>query len=132
MFHPTLEEFIKLSKEGNLIPIYKEIVADMETPVSAYKKIEGDNSFLLESIEGGENIARYSFLGSNPLKILKFSEDRDPFPEIKKFMAQFKPVKLPPAVWQAPWTSRAVNAFSPPPCSDRSRVRQFPGCSCGA
>ncbi len=95
MFHPTLEEFIKLSKEGNLIPIYKEIVADMETPVSAYKKIEGDNSFLLESIEGGENIARYSFLGSNPLKILKFSEDRDPFPEIKKFMAQFKPVKLP-------------------------------------
>ncbi|HTY13071.1 MAG TPA: anthranilate synthase component I [Candidatus Omnitrophota bacterium] len=95
MFYPSEQEFTKLAKKGNLIPVYKEIVADMETPVSAYKKIEGENSFLLESIEGGENIARYSFLGSNPLKILKFKSGQDPFPKIKKFMAQFQPVRLP-------------------------------------
>ena len=54
MFYPNEKEFIKLAKKGNLIPVHKEIVADMETPVSAFRKIEGDYSFLLESVEGGE------------------------------------------------------------------------------
>ncbi|MFA4967742.1 MAG: anthranilate synthase component I [Candidatus Margulisiibacteriota bacterium] len=94
MFYPGLEEFKKLSKSGNLIPVYKEIVADMETPVSAYKKIEGKNSFLLESVEGGENIARYSFIGANPVKVFKSKKGKDPFPELKKFISQFKPVKI--------------------------------------
>lgn len=67
MLKPNLDQFIKLAQKGNLIPVYKEIVADLETPVSAYKKIESKNSFLLESVEGGEKIARYSFLGSDPL-----------------------------------------------------------------
>ncbi|HEX78973.1 MAG TPA: anthranilate synthase component I, partial [Dehalococcoidia bacterium] len=59
MFYPTLEEIKKLSKEGNLVPVYCEIVADMETPVSAFLKINrGGNSFLLESVEGGERLAR--------------------------------------------------------------------------
>ena len=56
MFKPSLEEFKELSKSGNLIPVYKEILADLDTPVSAYMKIgDGDYSFLLESVEGGEN-----------------------------------------------------------------------------
>ena len=62
MFKPSLEEFKELSKSGNLIPVYKEILADLDTPVSAYMKIgDGDYSFLLESVEGGEKWARYCF-----------------------------------------------------------------------
>jgi len=92
MYYPSQAEFIKLSKKGNLIPVYKEIVADMETPVSAFKKIEGEYSFLLESIEGGEKIARYSFLGTVTKKeVHRFKS----FSEIKKTMARFKPVLIP-------------------------------------
>jgi len=94
MFYPSLDEFIKLSKKGNLIPVFREIVADMESPVSAYKKIAGEHSFLLESVEGGEKIARYSFLGSDPVKVFKVRGGKDPFPELKKLMSQFKPVKV--------------------------------------
>ena len=94
MFKPSKEEFIELSKKGNLIPVYKEIVADMETPVSALKKIGDDYAFLFESVEGGENIARYSFLGSNPDKIFKFNKGEDPFVELKKIITQYKPVEV--------------------------------------
>ncbi len=71
MYKPTLEEAKKLKKQGNLLPVYREINADMETPVSAYLKIaQGNYSFLLESVEGGERLARYSFLGTEPAKVL--------------------------------------------------------------
>lgn len=64
-YYPDKEEFIKRAANGNMLPVYKEILADMETPVSAFKKIAKDDySFLLESVEGGERMARYSFLGS--------------------------------------------------------------------
>src|SRR4051812_839600 len=67
MFVPTREEFIRKAAEGNLIPVYREILADRLTPVSAFEKIaDGPGAFLLESVEGGENLARYSFLGSDP------------------------------------------------------------------
>ena len=67
MYYPTLEEFHKKAKSGNTIPVYRPILADMETPVSAFYKLMPDNyAFLLESVEGGENVARYSFLGSQP------------------------------------------------------------------
>ncbi|MBN3033903.1 MAG: anthranilate synthase component I [Candidatus Saganbacteria bacterium] len=91
MFYPSEKEFIKLAKKGNLIPVYKEIVADMETPVSAYKKIESEYSFLLESVEGGEKIARYSFLGT-----CSRSEVRSPksFEEIKEMLKRYKPVAV--------------------------------------
>ncbi|MBN2057445.1 MAG: anthranilate synthase component I [Candidatus Saganbacteria bacterium] len=89
MFYPSEKEFIKLAKKGNLIPVYKEIVADMETPVSAYKKIEGEYSFLLESVEGGEKVARYSFLGTGSKKEL-FAFDS--FEAIRTVLRQFKPV----------------------------------------
>ena len=102
MIYPGKEEFINLSKRGNLIPVYKEIAADLETPVSSFLKIDkGDYSYLLESVEGEEKIARYSFLGSNPSVIFKskarnieISENKkvrrykiksDPLTEIKNF-----------------------------------------------
>ena len=59
MFQPSLEEFKQKAQSGNLIPVYKEILADLDTPVSAYMKISGgEYSFLLESVEGGEKWAR--------------------------------------------------------------------------
>lgn len=77
MYYPNKEEFIRRSKSGNLVPVYREILADMETPVSAYRKIaRGKHSFLLESVEGGERLARYSFLGTDPFLIFK-SKGRD-------------------------------------------------------
>ena len=71
-YYPSLEEVRELSKQGNLIPLYQEINADLETPVSAYLKVaEGAHSFLLESVEGGEQLARYSFIGTEPYKVVK-------------------------------------------------------------
>jgi len=91
MYYPSEKEFLKLAKKGNLIPVYKEIVADMETPVSAFKKIEGDYSFLLESVEGGEKIARYSFLGSClPSQVIAINS----FEDIRKIMKKYKPVEV--------------------------------------
>jgi anthranilate synthase component I len=72
MVVPTLEEFVERSRRGNLVPVYREILADMETPVSAFRKLEGwDHPFLLESVEGGDRIGRYSFVGGNPFLVLK-------------------------------------------------------------
>ena len=70
MYFPSLDGFRSLLPNGNLIPVYREILADMDTPVSAFKKIDdGETSFLLESIEGGEKWGRFSFLGSGSSKI---------------------------------------------------------------
>ena len=72
MYYPSLEDVRELAKEGNLIPLYQEINADLETPVSAYLKVaEGPYSFLLESVEGGEQLARYSFIGTEPYRVVK-------------------------------------------------------------
>ena len=73
MTSPQREQFIENAKLGNLIPVWREVLADMETPVSAFRKIAGGrpNSFLLESVEGGERLARYSFLGSDPFLIFR-------------------------------------------------------------
>ena len=71
-YYPDKQEFIRRASAGNLVPVYREILADMETPVSAFRKIgQGGYSFLLESVEGGERIARYSFLGSEPFMVLR-------------------------------------------------------------
>ena len=110
-FIPSKEEFIKLSKKGNLIPVYKEISADLETPVSAFMKIDkGGYSFLFESVEGGEKIARYSFLGAEPSLIFKskgnrieiikngksseFTTPLDPLFEMKKVLEGYKFVPI--------------------------------------
>jgi anthranilate synthase component 1 len=71
MLYPDLENFKTFSTKGNLIPVYREILADTETPVSAALKLGGSPSFLLESMIGGEKWARYSFLGSRPSRIIK-------------------------------------------------------------
>ncbi len=65
--HPTRDEFIRLAKQGNVIPVYGRLLADFETPVSAFVKLDdGRFSYLLESVEGKEKVARFSFLGSRP------------------------------------------------------------------
>ena len=72
MYHPSLEEVKNMAGKGNLVPVYRSINADLETPVSAYLKIcRPPYSFLLESVEGGERIARYSFLGTEPMGVIK-------------------------------------------------------------
>ena len=77
MYSPTPDEFLKLAVRGNLIPVVRRILADIETPLSAYRKIRGQGeSFLFESVEGGEHLGRYSFVGCNPRAIIKQTGDR--------------------------------------------------------
>jgi anthranilate synthase component I len=72
MYHPTLQEFKKLATEGNLVPVTRRLLADIETPLSAYRKIRGPGeSFLFESVEGGEHLGRYSFVGCNPRMVVR-------------------------------------------------------------
>jgi len=97
MYYPTLEEVRKRHRDGNLIPIYREIVADLETPVSAFLKVNrGGYSFLLESVEGGEQLARYSFIGTEPYRILtvKGEDKTDPLPLIAEELNRFKIVSI--------------------------------------
>jgi anthranilate synthase component I len=72
MIYPTYKEFCRLAKQGNLIPVYQELLMDLETPLSFFKRLERDRyAFLLESVEGSERWARYSFLGSRPRLVFK-------------------------------------------------------------
>lgn len=111
MYYPSFKEFREKAKEGNLIPVCRDILADMETPVSAFRKIdEGEYSFLLESVEGGEKWGRYSFLGANPSVIFRskgteaeiFENGRveiikdisDPLEPLKKLIKRYTPVEF--------------------------------------
>src|SRR4026207_1210251 len=69
----AFEEFVELAKRGTFVPVCKEIVADLLTPVSAFLKIaeHSDYAFLLESVEGGEHVGRYSFLGKDPFLVVR-------------------------------------------------------------
>jgi len=72
MIQPSYSEFCELAKQGNLVPVYQELLMDLETPLSFFKRLERDRySFLLESVEGSEHWARYSFLGTRPQRIFK-------------------------------------------------------------
>ncbi len=72
MMHPSFEEFARLAKQGNLIPVYQELLMDLETPLSFFRRLERDRyAFLLESVEGSERWARYSFLGTRPYLVFK-------------------------------------------------------------
>ena len=78
MYYPTLEDVKSLaeSSEGNLVPIFRSINADLETPVSAYLKVaRPPYSFLLESVAGGERLGRYSFIGTDPYRVVKTGKD---------------------------------------------------------
>lgn len=107
----SLEEFKELSTKYNIIPIYKEILSDLDTPLSVFQKIHSPDrfSFLFESVEQGENVGRYSFIGSSLPVYIKTKKNfveyynngqvecrntNDPLDEIKKHILHFKPAKL--------------------------------------
>ena len=112
MLKPTLKEFKEKSKQGNLIPVYKEVLADLDTPVSAYMKMcGGEYSFLLESVEGGEKWARYCFLGFDPSIIISIKGNEvvvekngqaksilitqgNPLVGLKDILARYQPVDV--------------------------------------
>src|SRR4026208_1375169 len=72
MIQPSYQEFRVLAKRGNLIPVYQELLMDLETPLSFFKRLERDKySFLLESVEGSARWAGYSFLGTGPQRVFK-------------------------------------------------------------
>ncbi len=101
MYTPTLDEVRRLASQGNLVPIYREVPADLETPVSAYLKVaRGPYSFLLESVEGAERMARFSFIGTEPYQVLKTGPGQpggavDPLVPIQKELARFQAVTVP-------------------------------------
>jgi len=68
---PSKDEFLKLTRQFNLVPVFRELTADTETPISIFKKVRGPESFLLESIEGGQRWGRYSFIGYRPRLVIK-------------------------------------------------------------
>ncbi|MDH4270237.1 MAG: anthranilate synthase component I [Dehalococcoidia bacterium] len=97
MYYPTLEEAHRLRQYGNLVPVCRDIQADLETPVSAYLKIaRGNYSFLLESVEGGERLARYSFIGTEPLLVLRTGDENpvDPLNLAERELARLHPVSI--------------------------------------
>ena len=112
MLFPDFSNFRELAGKGNLIPVYREILADSDTPVSAFLKIDdGQYSFLLESVEGGEKWARYSFLGSRPSVVLRSSGheveiirngksekrlfEKDPLEVVREVLSEYQPVPNP-------------------------------------
>jgi len=100
MYQPTLEQVKGMTGHGNLVPVYRSINADLETPVSAYLKVaQGPYSFLLESVEGGENIGRYSFIGTDPYKVVKTGVKEelgeiDPLTPVQEEMDQYMLVPI--------------------------------------
>ena len=117
--YPDQATFLQRAKQGNLVPVWRELLADTDTPVSAYQRLrnllrrrEGETyTFLLESVEGGEKVARYSFLGGAPRFVFTASgrrvevtrpdgsretvDDVDPLDELRRRMAAFRPVPDP-------------------------------------
>ncbi len=90
--YPYKEKFLELSRKGNLIPLYTEVFADLETPVSAYLKVADTPSFLLESVEGGEKWGRYSFVGTNIKKIIRSKGSKVEIIEDGKIVSQLEGV----------------------------------------
>jgi anthranilate synthase component 1 len=147
MYHPSRDDFVVAARQGNLIPVYREIVADGDTPVSAYAKLgRTPYSFLLESVVGGETWAAYSFIGVAPRAVLRCRagraeltwygdgaitdtrswEARDPTAALAEVMAHFRPVPVAglPRFWGGAvgWIGyEVVRAFErlPEPRTDR-------------
>jgi len=120
-----LKDLVKNSDKKFVVPLYYEIIADLETPVSAFHKVCKDNkySFLLESVEGGENFGRYSYIGIDPLYILKsdktgaaifcpesgevYSDSKNPFDLLQEFLSQYSSVS-----YDLPYSPGAVGYIS--------------------
>ena len=100
MYYPSLEEVKGMAGRGNLVPVYRSINADLETPVSAYLKVaRPPYSFLLESVAGGERIGRYSFIGADPYRVIKTGPGQpdgqvDPLTLVQAEMDQYKLVPV--------------------------------------
>ena len=114
MYRPKLNELEQLVPHGNIVPVYCELSADLETPVSIYWKLQDEGpSFLLESVTGGENVARYSFIGVRPRvlfsslggeavvsargdsRTVSLGNGLDPLAVLKEEMSAYVPVTLP-------------------------------------
>jgi anthranilate synthase component 1 len=122
---PSAADFLKLSRKHSLVPVYRTITADLETPVSAFLRIasEEPEAFLLESVEGGEHVGRYTFIGIQPYKkmvsrgqnitVQEGKKHRaftgDIFEELKKALSGHTPARLPSL---PPFTAGAVGFFS--------------------
>ena len=125
MIQPDFREFQRLAKQGNLIPVFDVFSADLLTPVTAYLRIaQGARySFLLESVEGGERIARYTFAGAHPEEVFRYAggacvlesqdrvvwEERDPISFLRERIERFRPVRLPGL---PPLVAGAIGYFS--------------------
>ena len=122
---PSAREFVSLSREHSLVPVYRIVTADLETPVSAFLRIaaEEPEAFLLESVEGGEHVGRYTFIGIQPYRkivsrgtSITFEEagerrtfEGDIFAELKQALSGHTPARLPGL---PPFTAGAVGFFS--------------------
>lgn len=125
MVVPDFNAFRQMAEEANVVPVYREILGDLETPVSAYKKLRDQGpSYLLESVEGGEKWGRYSFLGFNPSLMVECRDrqvtlnrrgaiepldpDVDPFQHLRWVLKGFTAAAAPGlpgsgAGWWATW-----------------------------
>jgi anthranilate synthase component 1 len=122
---PSASEFLKLSRKHSLVPVYRTVTADLETPVSAFLRIasEEPEAFLLESVEGGEHVGRYTFIGIQPYKKMvargtritvregrrESAFDGDIFEELKRALGGHTPARLPGL---PPFTAGAVGFFA--------------------
>src|SRR6266478_6601340 len=143
LYRPTLEEFVELSRGASLVPVYRQLVGDTLTPVTAFCKIqEGEWAFLFESVVGGERLGRYSFLGSGPFLQLQAhqrtvtiddrgtvtkQEHPDPLGLLEGLLAKYRAPHVPGlprfcggAVGYAGYdTVRYVEQLPRPPADDR-------------
>jgi len=122
---PSPSEFLRLSREHSLVPVYRIVTADLETPVSAFLRIAADEpeAFLLESVEGGEHVGRYTFIGIKPYKKIvsrgtsitveeggeRRTFEGDIFAELKQALGGHTPARLP---GMPPFTAGAVGFFA--------------------
>jgi anthranilate synthase component 1 len=125
MIQPDFKTFSSLAREGNLVPVYDTYTADLLTPVGAYLRIArgAKYAFLLESVEGGENIGRYTFTGANPEEVFRARGrvceletggrtvrfDGNPVEQLKRLTARYRPVRVP---GMPPLTAGAIGYFA--------------------
>src|ERR1700733_6654796 len=122
---PSARDFAKMARSHSLVPVYRTVTADLETPVSAFLRIAATEpeAFLLESVEGGEHVGRYTFIGIEPYKKMvargtsiveqegrkRRAFEGDIFAELKHALGAHTPAKLPGL---PPFTAGAVGFFS--------------------
>lgn len=106
---PTRSEFLSRARGGNLVPVVCDLLADLETPISAFLKLRGREAYLLESVEGGEKLGRYSFIGTGPAVRMRaygrqveveqpsgsFATEADPFEVARDLLSGYRPVPHP-------------------------------------